>query len=311
MNPTSRADVALVRAGLARSRAHAAELIRAGRVTDGGRPVTKPAQLVDVPDPDREPSAAPRPSTTSLASAELASDPGDQFASSSATSLRVQPDASDHDYASRGAFKLLGALEDLDGIVVQVEGRHCVDLGASTGGFTDVLLRHGAASVTAIDVGHGQMVDRLRTDPRVTVVEGFNVRDLTPADLIHSPALIVGDLSFISLRLVLPAIASVMKVGSQALLLVKPQFEVGKERLGAGGVVRDEALRREAVEEVKAAGRQLGLAVRAETPSKMPGASGNQEFFVVFEREPIRARADVEDTPAQAAPAEPAPGGTP
>ena len=258
MSSTLRADVALVQAGLARSRAHAAELIRSGRVSEAARPVTKPAQLVSVPG-----------------------------LTSSDTMLQVTPDPTDHDYASRGALKLLGALSDFGGEMIEITGQHCLDLGASTGGFTDVLLRRGAVSVTAIDVGHGQLIDRLRVDPRVQVIEGFNVRDLTRADLTHPPALIVGDLSFISLRLILPAVAAVMEPRTQALLLVKPQFEVGKERLGAGGLVRDDALRLEAVEQVKAAGRQLGLTVRAETPSCLPGASGNHEYFVLFERDSI------------------------
>jgi 23S rRNA (cytidine1920-2'-O)/16S rRNA (cytidine1409-2'-O)-methyltransferase len=162
----------------------------------------------------------------------------------------------------------------------QVAGAFCADLGASTGGFTDVLLRRGADHVVAVDVGHDQLVPTLRADDRVTVVEGFNVRDLTPADLAQPPDLVVADLSFISLTLVLPAVASVLRPGAQALLMVKPQFEVGRERLGSGGVVRDPVLHAEAVRTVAHAADRVGLRTRAVVPSSLPGPSGNREFFL-------------------------------
>jgi 23S rRNA (cytidine1920-2'-O)/16S rRNA (cytidine1409-2'-O)-methyltransferase len=188
----------------------------------------------------------------------------------------------EHEFASRAALKLAGALDALARVPggPQVEGAFCADLGASTGGFTDVLLRRGAAHVVAVDVGHDQLFPALRTDDRVTVVEGFNVRDLTPADLARPPDLLVADLSFISLTMVLPAVAGVLQQGAQALLMIKPQFEVGRERLGSGGVVRDPALHAEAVRTVAHAAEQVGLRVRAVVPSSLPGPSGNREFFL-------------------------------
>ncbi len=251
----TRVDAELVRRGLARSRTHAAELIRAGRVSVGGRPVSKASVPV--------------------------SDDAD---------LIVVEDPEDPGYASRAALKLAGALDALAAddagsrLVAGVPGAWCLDLGASTGGFTDVLLRRGAAHVVALDVGHDQLVTRLREDPRVTVVEGYNVRSLVREDLERAPDLVVGDLSFISLTLVLPALAPVLDAGTHALLMVKPQFEVGRERLGTGGVVRDPALHAAAVEEVVAAGAQVGLDAWAVVPSPLPGPSGNREYFVAFEK---------------------------
>ncbi len=253
----ARADVELVRRGLARSRRQAAEILAAGRVTAGGRLVRKP-------------------------STPVAAD----------AVLDVAADADDPRYASRAGGKLAGAL---DALAADPSGRSvpdvvadawCLDLGASTGGFTDVLLRRGAAHVVALDVGHGQLVPELRADARVTVVEGFNVRDLTVDHLERAPDLVVGDLSFISLRLVVPAVAAVLPLGAPALLLVKPQFEVGRERLGSGGVVRDPALHVDAVLSVVRAGAAHGLAARAVVPSPLPGPSGNREYFCWFERVP-------------------------
>ncbi|MFD2795950.1 TlyA family RNA methyltransferase [Promicromonospora vindobonensis] len=248
MTGSTRVDAALVRRGLARSRRHAAELVAAGRVLVGGRVVVKPSSAV-------------------ADGADVAVLPGHD---------------PEHEFASRAALKLSGALDALARVPggPQVEGAFCADLGASTGGFTDVLLRRGAAHVVAVDVGHDQLFPALRTDDRVTVVEGFNVRDLTPADLARLPDLVVADLSFISLTVVLPAVASVLRQGAQALLMVKPQFEVGRERLGSGGVVRDPALHAEAVSTVANAAERLGLRVRAVVPSPLPGPSGNREFFL-------------------------------
>ena len=143
-----------------------------------------------------------------------------------------------------------------------------------------MLLRRGAAHVVAVDVGHDQIVPALRDDDRVTVVEGLNVRDLVPGDLARTPDLVVADLSFISLTVVLPAVAGVLGPDSQALLMVKPQFEVGRERLGSGGVVRDRSLHAEAVTTVLSTAERLGLVARAVVPSPLPGPSGNREFFV-------------------------------
>ncbi|WP_350224556.1 TlyA family RNA methyltransferase [Promicromonospora sp. MEB111] len=245
---STRVDAELVRRGLARSRRHAAELVASGRVTVAGRAVVKPSSAVSDGD---EVSVAP------------GADP-------------------EHEYASRAALKLVGALDALAHVPggPVVEGAFCADLGASTGGFTDVLLRRGAAHVVAVDVGHDQIVPALRDDDRVTVVEGLNVRDLTPGDLARAPDLVVADLSFISLTVVLPAVAAVLRPWAQALLMVKPQFEVGRERLGSGGVVRDRALHAEAVTTVLRAAEGLGLLARAVVPSPLPGPSGNREFFV-------------------------------
>lgn len=237
-----RVDAVLVRDGLARSRRHATELIAAGRVTVDGRPVLR--------------ASAPW---------------------SSGQVLGVADDAADDGYASRGAYKLVGAL---DAFGVDPAGRVCLDAGASTGGFTDVLLRRGAARVFAVDVGHGQLVDRLRSDPRVVVHEGMNVRELVAGQFAPAPELVVADLSFISLTLVLPAFATVVAPGGELVLMVKPQFEVGRERLGSGGVVRSRQLRMESVLAVGRRAQELGLGVVDVAASPLPGPSGNVEFFL-------------------------------
>ena len=246
----TRVDAALVRDGLARSRRHAAELIAAGRVTVDGAPVRR--------------AAAPLGD--------------DQHA-------RVEPDPDGgpaDDWASRGAHKLLGALDAFPGVAV--EGRECLDAGASTGGFTDVLLRRGARRVVAVDVGHDQLVDRLRADPRVDVREGVNVRYLAAGDLEPAPALVVADLSFISLTLVLPALAAVAAPDADLVLMVKPQFEVGRERLGSGGVVRSAEQRAASVLAVAAAAQEHGLGVGGVARSPLPGPSGNVEYFLWLRR---------------------------
>lgn len=245
-----RLDAELVRRGLARSRDHAAELIAAGRVRVGGRPAAKPATQVDTAD-----------------AVAVADDPGE-------------------DWVGRGARKLDGALDAFAaaGRAPQVEGRRCLDAGASTGGFTQVLLRRGAARVVALDVGYGQLAWRLRTDPRVTVVERTNVRDAT-VDLVGgSVDLVVADLSFISLRLVLPALDRVATPGADFVLLVKPQFEAGRDAVGRGGVVTDPAVRLAAVVDVVTSAGHLGLALRAVTPSPLPGPAGNVEYVVWLDR---------------------------
>ena len=165
-----------------------------------------------------------------------------------------------------------------------VEGRRCLDAGVSTGGFTEVLLRAGAAHVVGVDVGYGQLAWGLRTDPRVTVLERTNVRSLTP-DAIGGPVdLTVADLSFISLRLVLPALVACTLPDGDLVPMVKPQFEVGRERVGAGGVVRDPALRAEAVLDVARAAGDLGLGTAGVARSPLPGPSGNVEFFLWLRR---------------------------
>jgi 23S rRNA (cytidine1920-2'-O)/16S rRNA (cytidine1409-2'-O)-methyltransferase len=244
-----RLDAELVRRGLARSREQAVELIAAGRVTVGGQTAGKPATQVE----------------TSAAIVVTASADGDGA----------------DDYASRGGHRLAGALAVFGPRGLRVEGRRCLDAGASTGGFTDVLLRAGARQVVAVDVGYGQLAWRLQTDSRVVVVDRTNVRDLTLEQIGGDPAeLIVGDLSFISLTLVLPALVRCAAPGADLALMVKPQFEVGRERLGSGGVVRDTALHAEAVRTVAAAAWTLGVGVLGVTASPLPGPSGNVEYFV-------------------------------
>ena len=163
-------------------------------------------------------------------------------------------------------------------------GRRCLDAGASTGGFTDVLLRAGASHVVAVDVGYGQLAWGLRTDERVTVLDRVNVRQLRPEQVAPAPDLVTADLSFISLELVLPALVACARPDADFLLLVKPQFEVGKDRVGAGGVVRDPELRRDAVAGVAQAARAHELGVAGVTASPLPGPSGNVEYFLWLRR---------------------------
>jgi 23S rRNA (cytidine1920-2'-O)/16S rRNA (cytidine1409-2'-O)-methyltransferase len=246
MGRHTRLDAELVRRGLARSREQAAELITAGRVEVRGTVARKPAAMVDPAEP-----------------------------------VRVREDGPPS-YASRGGHKLAGALA---GFGLPVAGRCCLDAGASTGGFTDVLLRAGARQVVAVDVGYGQLAWALRTDPRVRVLERTNVRTLTP-EMIGGPAeLTVADLSFISLRLVLPALADCTAPDGDLVPMVKPQFEVGRDRVGPGGVVRDPALRAEAVAAVAQAARALGFGTAGVLPSPLPGPSGNVEFFLWLRRD--------------------------
>ena len=239
----ARLDAELVRRGLARSRQQAAELIAAGRVAVHGVVAGKPATVVDRDTPV------------------------------------VVRDAGGREWASRGAHKLIGAL---DATGVDPRGLRCLDAGASTGGFTDVLLDRGAARVVAVDVGYGQLVWRLRSDDRVQVHDRTNVRALTPEDIGGPVDLTVADLSFISLRTVLPALAAC--TDGLVLPMVKPQFEVGRERLGSGGVVRDPALRLDALAGVAGAARALGLVVRSAAASPLPGPSGNVEYFLLLAR---------------------------
>ncbi|HKT02556.1 MAG TPA: TlyA family RNA methyltransferase, partial [Rugosimonospora sp.] len=189
------------------------------------------------------------------------------------------------EYVSRGGHKLVGALAGFAPRGLAVTGRRCLDAGASTGGFTDVLLRAGAAEVVAVDVGYGQLAWSLRTDPRVRVLDRTNVRALEPEQIGGAVQLTVADLSFISLRLVLPALAACTAPGGDLLPMVKPQFEVGRERVGSGGVVRDPALRVDAVLQVAATAATLGLGVAGVVTSPLPGPSGNVEFFLWLRRD--------------------------
>jgi 23S rRNA (cytidine1920-2'-O)/16S rRNA (cytidine1409-2'-O)-methyltransferase len=194
----------------------------------------------------------------------------------------VEPQGGGPEYASRGGHKLAGALAAFPGLTVR--GRRCLDAGASTGGFTDVLLRAGAAHVTAVDVGYGLLAWRLRTDHRVTVVERVNVRQLRPEQVRPAPDLVTADLSFISLTLVLPALTASAAEDADFVLLVKPQFEAGKGRVGAGGVVRDPAVHSAAVARVAGCGAELGLGAAGVTASPLPGPAGNVEYFLWLRR---------------------------
>jgi 23S rRNA (cytidine1920-2'-O)/16S rRNA (cytidine1409-2'-O)-methyltransferase len=241
-----RLDAELVRRSLARSREHAGQLIAAGRVTVGGNVAAKPATQVE--------TSAP---------------------------IVVADDDSDPDYVSRGGHKLAGALAAFVPLGLKVEGRRALDAGASTGGFTDVLLRAGAAHVVAVDVGYGQLAWSLQSDERVTVKDRTNVRELTLDDIGGTEAdLVVGDLSFIPLGLVLPALVRCSAPDADLVLMVKPQFEVGRERLGSGGVVRSPELRAEAVRTVAGQAAGHGLGVLGVTASPLPGPSGNVEYFL-------------------------------
>ena len=245
MAETARADVALAARGLARSRTEGAALIRAGQVLLDGRPVRRPSDRV-------------------AADATLRlRDPGPR-------------------YVSRAAHKLVSALEAFPD--VGVAGRRALDAGASTGGFTQVLLERGAERVAAVDVGHNQLAPPVRADPRVLVREGLNVRDLTAEDIDGPVDLVVSDLSFISLRLVLAPLAGVCRPGAELLLMVKPQFEVGRRALPRSGVVTDPDARRDAVDGVAAAALGAGLAPRGLTRSGLAGQDGNAEFFLRLRR---------------------------
>lgn len=194
-------------------------------------------------------------------------------------------------YVSSGGVKLENALAAFPGLVVK--GRRCLDAGASTGGFTDCLLQHGAAHVVAVDVAYGEFHWRLRNDERVTLIERRNVRELTRGELPYAPDLVVVDLSFISLEKALPALVACASADFDMLALVKPQFEVGRERVGKGGVVRDAAGRRDAIAAVAAAGERLGMTVNGVASSDLPGPAGNRESFVWFARAARAAPVDL------------------
>ncbi|MBU6348352.1 MAG: TlyA family RNA methyltransferase [Actinomycetales bacterium] len=237
----NRLDVELVRRHLARSREQAQDLIASGQVIVDGMVATKSASQV-----------------------------------SADASIKVSVSAED-EFVSRGAHKLIGAL---DAFNIDVTEKVALDAGASTGGFTDVLLRRGIAQVYCVDVGYGQLAWKIAQDPKVTVLDRTNVRHLTAEQLGIQVDLIVADLSFISLATVLPALASVLKPDGQALLMVKPQFEVGKEALGSGGVVESPALRIESVNKIALSAFDLGLGTAGVVASPLPGPSGNVEYFL-------------------------------
>lgn len=219
-----------------------------------------------------------------------------------AAALVVIEVAAGPDYVSRGAHKLIGALDRFDPTGRMVAGRWVLDAGASTGGFTDVLLRRGAAHVVAVDVGYGQLAWALRSDERVTVMDRTNIRGLTLEDLPCRPDLVVADLSFISLRLVLGVLAGIVAEDADLLLMVKPQFEVGREALGSGGVVREPALRESAVLDVARSAWEVGLGTAGVVASPLPGPSGNVEYFLHLRADagppdPAEVRRAVEEGP--------------
>jgi 23S rRNA (cytidine1920-2'-O)/16S rRNA (cytidine1409-2'-O)-methyltransferase len=234
-----RLDQLVLDKGLAPSRERAKAVVLAGLVSVGGEVVTKAGTLVD-PDVD------------------------------------VTLQAPDHPYVGRGGLKLAHALDTFG---IAVSGREALDVGASTGGFTDVLLQRGAARVVALDVGHGQLDWRLRNDPRVVVIEKFNARHLTLADLPGPMDIVVIDVSFISLRQILPAVATVLRAGADVVALVKPQFEAGRDEVRKG-IIRDPAVHERVLAEVTAAGAEVGLTRVGSTPSPITGQKGNVEFLL-------------------------------
>jgi 23S rRNA (cytidine1920-2'-O)/16S rRNA (cytidine1409-2'-O)-methyltransferase len=242
-----RVDRLLVERGLAPTRTRAQALVMAGLVLVGDRRVEKPSEAVAADAPLR---------------------------------VRGSEDPAAR-YVGRGGLKMEKALREFG---IDPAGRVCLDVGASTGGFTDCLLQHGARRVVALDVGHNQIDWRLRTDERVEVREGVNARHLTPEEFGEAFDLVTVDVSFISATKILPALVPLLKEGGRVVLLVKPQFEVGRGEVGKGGVVRDPAQHARVVEEVNAAARSLGLAVRGVTDSPITGADGNREFLALYEK---------------------------
>jgi len=240
-----RLDAEMVRRGLARSREHAVEQIESGLVSVKGLPANKAATQVDAE-----------------------------------TSITVK--STGEEYVSRGGHKLAGALDSFSQITVA--DKIALDAGASTGGFTDVLLRRGAKKVIAVDVGYGQLAWSLQNDSRVEIHDRTNVRNLTRQLISDEPELVVADLSFISLTLVLRALIEVAHPDADFLIMVKPQFEVGREKLGAGGVVREPHLRAEAVRDVAEGARSVGLGTLGVVASPLPGPSGNVEYFLWMRR---------------------------
>ncbi|MDJ0357731.1 TlyA family RNA methyltransferase [Paenarthrobacter sp. PH39-S1] len=256
----ARLDQELVRRALARSRTHAAALIAAGQVSSGGTVLVKAARQID---PDRELAVA---------------------------------GSGGPDYVSRAGHKLAGALDAFPDIVVA--GKRCLDAGASTGGFTDVLLRRAASRVVAVDVGHGQLAPALRADRRVEVHEGLNIRYLQESDIGGAVELTVCDLSFISLTLVMVPLALATQPGADLLLMVKPQFEVGRQRLSRTGVVGSEHERCRAVSQVAAAAVAAGLELRGLAVSPLPGQDGNVEYFLWVVRTQACAMPKIEEQQA-------------
>lgn len=237
-----RLDLVMTERGLAPSRERARALIMAGAVRVEGVPADKPGRMV-------------------------------------AETQRVEVSGGDLQYVSRGGLKLEAAL---DGYALNAAGWVCLDVGASTGGFTDCLLQRGAARVYAVDVGYGQLAWKLRQDPRVILIERTNIRRLDPARVPEAVDLITIDVAFISLKLVVPAVLRFRKPGALILPLVKPQFEVGRGEVGKGGVVRDPARHARVLAELARCFSDLGLSCSAPLPSSILGPKGNREFFMLL-----------------------------
>jgi 23S rRNA (cytidine1920-2'-O)/16S rRNA (cytidine1409-2'-O)-methyltransferase len=240
----ARLDTLLVDRGLASSRERARAVILAGHVIVDGQVVSKAGALV-------------------------------------ADASHVELSVPDHPYVSRGGIKLADAL---DTFRIDPSGRHALDIGASTGGFTDVLLRRGAASVIALDVGHGQLAWRLRTDPRVIVREGVNARHLSPDDLPHQVGMVTLDVAFISLRRILPVLPPVLDEDADIVALVKPQFEAGRDEVGKHGLVTNPAVHEAVIARVTEAAAATGLVRAGLAAAAITGATGNQEFFLHLRR---------------------------
>lgn len=241
MKSRDRLDRLLVERGLCESRTRAQALVLAGKVIVDDHAVSKPGTMVS-------------------------------------TDARLRLKGGDHPFVSRGGLKLRGALDAFEAL--DVRDRVAMDVGASTGGFTDCLLQAGVAHVVAVDVGYGQLAWKLAQDPRVTVLDRQNIRDLDPARLERPVDLVVADCSFISLKLVLASLPPLLANPADVVALVKPQFEVGRERVGKGGIVRDPAAHRDAIDSVLAHARALGFAVRGECRSPIEGKEGNVEFLI-------------------------------
>ncbi len=240
-----RVDVLVTRQGLAESREKAQALILAGQILTGDKLLDKPGL-------------------------KIAED----------TVLRVRGDVDK--YVSRGAYKLLGALKEYSDSI-KLSGKTCLDIGASTGGFTQVCLEHGAVKVYAVDVGHNQLHWQVRSDPRVVVFEGVNMRDADEKLLPEKVDFVCIDTSFISLRLILPSAKKFLKVGGQIVALIKPQHEVGKDQVGKGGIVRDSALHEQVKKDIVAFSQSIGLNVKGLIESSLKGTTGNIEFLIYLE----------------------------
>lgn len=244
MPPKKRIDILLVQNGCIDSRERAQKLIMSGAVRVGTQRIFKSSELFD-------------------------------------ESAEIIIDRPEHDYVSRGGEKLAGAL---DSFSIDVSGYTCVDIGISTGGFTDCLLQRGAVKIYGIDVGYGQTAWKIRQDPRVTLFEKTNIREFDQANIEEHIDLVVIDVSFISLAIVLPVAEGFLSPGGVCVALIKPQFEVGREQVGKGGIVKDSLLHKSVITKIEHLAIDLGFVVMATCPSTIKGTKGNQEFFIFCEK---------------------------